>query len=387
MTMNVALLSNARIFNRKMDLDDTKYLDAPSPARNRCPMSVAIQTISTQECARWQDTLDVSGPHDFYHTAPYHALAEQNGEGSAVLLSWTGLTGRVALPLVLRPISPDLALAAENVRLCDASSVYGYAGPIGALAAPDEVKAFGTALANWLRERSVVSLFSRLHPLLDQTRLLGGLGEISILGPTVSIDLSLTPDQQVARYRNNHRRDLRKLRTAGFACRIADDGSAIDAWCQVYHETMHRVHAAEGYLFDHSYFQQLLQLPGLDLLLCEKDGHVCAGAIFSRYGAIAQYHLGGTADEYLSYAPMKLVFDELRVLALEARCSRLHLGGGLGAREDALFRFKAGFSPDRHDFPVWRWKVHEGLYDDLSDRAGCAPDESFFPAYGASVRR
>lgn len=345
-----------------------------------------IEAIPTTRPAQWQQALDAAGEHDFYHTSSYHALAESRGEGDGVLLSWGGRSGSVALPLMLRPLSRIPVFSAGHDRWKDATSVYGYGGPVGALDAEDERAAFGHSLNEWLTSQSVVSVFSRLHPLLDQT-VICGLGEIATLGQTVSIDLARSPDEQIAGYRSNHRRDLRKLRTAGFTCRLASDADGIADFERLYLETMLRVDAADAYFFDRAYFECLLQVPGVDLMLCELTGRPYAGAIIARYGGIAQYHLGGTSNDALAHAPMKLVFDELRRMSHESGCRRLHLGGGLGAQEDPLFLFKAGFSSDRHDFSVWRWRVDEERYAEFAAKAGSDERDGFFPTYAAPVSR
>jgi sugar O-acyltransferase (sialic acid O-acetyltransferase NeuD family) len=46
----------------------------------------------------------------------------------------------------------------------------------------------------------------------------------------------------------------------------------------------------------------------------------------------------------------------------------MHLGGGVGSREDSLFHFKMGFSDRRHMFPTWRWVVEPDAYRELCDR-------------------
>ena len=67
----------------------------------------------------------------------------------------------------------------------------------------------------------------------------------------------------------------------------------------------------------------------------------------------------------------------------------MHLGGGVGAAEDSLFNFKAGFSQKRHAFSCWKWVVNEGAYDEIASSvrehqrlAGLRPSASnYFPAY------
>jgi hypothetical protein len=61
----------------------------------------------------------------------------------------------------------------------------------------------------------------------------------------------------------------------------------------------------------------------------------------------------------------------------------LHLGGGVGSRNDALFQFKAGFSDLRSSFETWRVICDEARYLKLIEDAGVsgASVDGFFPAY------
>ena len=48
--------------------------------------------------------------------------------------------------------------------------------------------------------------------------------------------------------------------------------------------------------------------------------------------------------------PTKLMLHFVRTWAKDRGLRRLRLGGGVGGKEDSLYRFKAGFSTDRHAF-------------------------------------
>lgn len=335
--------------------------------------------LGVEAAADWSAILNDAGAYDFYHTAPYNRLAQERGEGRPVLVGARYEGAVIALPLLIRPLSPF-----DGAPACDATSVYGYPGPV---ASPDITAAaiayFQRALVGWARREGVVSVFSRLHPLIPEASLLSGLGEVVDVGPTISIDLTIAEDAQRRLYRANHRRDLRKLREAGFTCGIEDDAPAREAFLALYRQTMNRVSAAEHYLFDRDYIDRILAIPGLALMICRaRDGSVAAGAINSALGAIGQYHLGGTADPFLGNAPMKLVFDRSGDWARARGCRHFHLGGGLGARIDPLFAFKAGFSPVRHCFRSWRWIADRPAYAALAGTAGTTASE-FFPAYRA----
>ena len=95
-----------------------------------------------------------------------------------------------------------------------------------------------------------------------------------------------------------------------------------------------------------------------------------------------QYHLSGTDERQRSLAPSKLLVDDVRTWARERGNRLFHLGGGLRAREDSLFLFKAGFSRLRGRFETWRVICAPEKYNALAAAAGGdAGAGGFFPAY------
>lgn len=352
-----------------------------------------LRDLRVEQREQWMEVLERSFQYDFYHLPEYHALAEERGEGRAVLLVYEEGDDRVAVPLLLRPVEAIAGLADAGRELQDATSVYGYAGPIASRPQipPAMLQRFQVALAEALQEQKVVSLFSRLHPLIEQRPWLSGLGEVVSLGQTVSIDLTLPIDAQRAQYRRGHKSDLSKLRRLGLTCFHDRDREHIDEVVKIYLETMQRVDAADEYFFDRAYFDQLVSRLGhnVHLLVCQLEREVICGGFFLLCNGIAQAHLGGTKTEYLGLAPMKLLIDTARLWATEQGAHVLHLGGGVGAQEDSLFRFKTGFSDRRHEFAIWRWVLLPQVYEELCrardqwmEQAGWAPVSSgYFPAY------
>jgi len=55
-------------------------------------------------------------------------------------------------------------------------------------------------------------------------------------------------------------------------------------------------------------------------------------------------HLGGTKEQFLPYSPDTLLTYRAALWGHENGYRTLHLGGGVGGREDSLFRFKSGFN-------------------------------------------
>jgi hypothetical protein len=73
---------------------------------------------------------------------------------------------------------------------------------------------------------------------------------------------------------------------------------------------------------------------------------------------------------------------------MKARGDRvMHLGGGVEAFDDSLFRFKAGFSDRRQPFRTWRVVLDPHRYAALSEAVDPAADPADFTGYFPIYRR
>jgi CelD/BcsL family acetyltransferase involved in cellulose biosynthesis len=334
----------------------------------------------------WRAVLREIPRYDFYHTWDYHAQATKDGSGRAMMLVHDNGGALVALPLIVRSGSIN------GYEFKDATSVYGYSGPV--VADPNATgnhSDFGSALTETLDDMGVVSVFSRLHPLLGNDRVVDGLGVIEYCGNTVSIDLTRSDDEHWSQYSTNHRRGIRKCRRLGVECAMSGVAADLDEFERIYTESMHRVDASEQYFFDSAFFEGLLDSNdyAMRLFVCRWEDKVICGGLFSSCNGVVQYHLGGTRSEFLKLAPSKMMFDAVRSWAKSTGHTVFHLGGGLGGGDDSLYRIKKGFSASENRFMLWKWILDDDLYQTLTrlhwEAAGARRPgtfyEGFFPAY------
>lgn len=334
-------------------------------------------TLLDVDAPEWAMVLH-AGRYDFYHLPAYAALCAGELGGEARALYVTDDTRILLLPLVIRSIPGGG---------CDATSPYGYPGPIGN--ANDDSAFLRMALVaglSMLRDAGIVSVFVRLHPLLNPHPPMG-LGTLVRHGETVSIDLTLRAEQLWAQTRLNHRRDITRALQMGFVARMDDNWGHLEAFKDLYRLTMARRAAASFYFFDDLYFDGLRDALGESLRLCivEKDGDIAAAGMFVETNGIVQYHLSGTADAFRMFQPTKLMMHFVRGWAKNRGNRVLHLGGGVGGADDSLLRFKVGFSPLRHIFATLRMVTDEREYRrlvaahdpylDQGERTG------YFPSY------
>ena len=314
-------------------------------------------TLLDAEAPEWQAVLRTTR-HDFYHLPAYVALSAVQERGQPRALYVTDGSRSLLLPLVIREI-PGGGF--------DATSPYGYPGPIGN--GTDDLAFLRIALVaglHVLRAAGLVSVFVRMHPLLNPVPQ-RGVGTLLRNGDTVSIDLTLATEDLWAQTRLNHRRDIKRAIGLGYIARMDEQWRHLEAFKRLYRATMARRSATGFYSFEDAYFDGLRDALGGRLHLCvvERDGVIAAAGLFAETNGIVQYHLSGTDEAFSMAQPTKLMMHFVRGWAKDRGDQILHLGGGVGGDSDSLLLFKKGFSPLRHTFHTWRAIIDEAEYGRL----------------------
>lgn len=342
---------------------------------------------------RWTDAL-AHLRHDVYHLPDYARIEAVRIGGKPIAAYAERGAAKFLLPLILSE-----AQIGESLHVTDALSPYGYPCPLfsdAALADQGFVDDTLTALRAALADRGVAGLFVRLHPLLPSNhKALARQGAVVAHGETVWIDLSADESEILRQTQPRLRTAIRHLRTRGVQVTCDEHFTDYDAFIDLYYSTMARNSADAIYYFDHDYFESLRNAldEGLTLWFAKGPrGEILAGALLMARQGIVQYHLGCNDIEQPLQGAMKLLFDEVRQWAQRAGFRQLHLGGGRGAQNDSLFRFKATFSERRATFRTWRVICNTALYDEatkawcrLSGEPSAGPG-GYFPAYRQSVR-
>ena len=332
----------------------------------------------------WDTLVEKCHFADFYHTYDYHHTAKAKDE-EQVLIHYNENDKTIVLPLLIRNI--------EHSSYKDATSVYGYSGPITKNIPPDfNYSLFQKELNQCFKEQNIISVFSRLNAFIpDQENCLHYLGRTETLGKVVFIDLNETLDEQWKRYHRRLRTYINKSRTI-YKIKNANNGADLDTFIDLYYENMRRVNANKEYFFDKKYFLNLINSTDFEtevlLAISIKTGEVTGGAMFIKKNEIIQYHLSGTSEIYLDLNPLKLLIDEMRIRGTQENYSYFNLGGGVGAQEDSLFYFKSGFSKHTLPFKVWKYIVNRNVYEDLviqrKDIQYCEKTVQYFPRYRAN---
>ncbi|BCY13011.1 GNAT family N-acetyltransferase [Actinoplanes sp. L3-i22] len=323
----------------------------------------------------WAEALDRTR-HDIYHLPEYARLDARLSGGEATAFRYDEGGHVLLLPLVLRPV--------PETGLIDATSPYGYPGPVSDVRPVDTgfwARA-ARAMVELLGTYGIVTTFVRLNPLLPAPRVsLETVGTVVGHGETVSIDLTLSPEQLWADTHRSHRNQIGKARRAGVEV-VFGDWARYDAWIDTYHATMRRVGARDFYFFAREYFGELRDALGghLHLATAVRDGEVLGGNLFFEYDGMMHTHLQSTRDGVIFHAD-KLLYHEVRSWGRERGNRVFHLGGGVGGVDDSLFRYKAAFGSGRQEFHTWRLITDPGAFEELAGAVTAETLGGRFPPY------
>lgn len=301
------------------------------------------------------------------------------------------------IPYLIRSCQDILNLESE---IFDIISPYGYSGILLNEAAKKDSYFCNLALKNfydYLKEQNICSGFFRLHPILNENFQSIFAPDIFLnQGETVSIDLMLSQEQIWSDTKSKHRNRIKRCtNNLGLTAKITRFSEGIDTFCQLYEETMARVNAKEIYYsFNNEYFRQMNSMMGDYLYLCiveTTSGKPASAGLYSGCNGIVQALFGGISNDFVKQSPSILEIDAVRWWAKEQGYQYCHLGGGVGGSEDGVYKFKAGFSRQRHTFQTWRTIYDQSKYNDLvklKAQKDQIPVEklqnsSFFPAYRA----
>jgi hypothetical protein len=339
-----------------------------------------IEVIEVNNEIDWHRKLNSCYEYDFYYTSEYHRCAVRSKQERPLLLSFTQDKYSIVFPIILRNIPGDTLLK-------DATSVYGYAGPLSShLNMPTEVlNTFKNELLDWLRLNYVVAIFSRLHPMYPYQDKYLPMDTVHTISETVSLDLTLSNEVKWMHYRSSLRYDIRKLRKEGFVCKWLEGQLGLKKFIEIYEENMLRVKAIDHYFFQKSYYEHIFYSNQFEckILAAERGGEVAACSMFIHTQKGVQYHLSATAEAYLKYSPVKLIIEEASIYYKELGARWLHLGGGVGGKNDNLMMFKTGFSELKHEFKIWKYVVNCKEYEALVEKYIAPSDrqDAFFPLY------
>ena len=283
-----------------------------------------------------------------YASLPYltHHLAE--GDRPIAFELYKGTQILAMMPMILRQI-PDQV---NQQVYYDVISPYGYSGPMFVENLDNiYLYAFWDMVDKWYVENKVVTEFIRFS-LNGNHQYYSGRLELTLnnVVGTIHPELQTNWDGFLSKVRNNYRKatthDLKFEIYKGH-----DIGeNEIDAFHEIYIETMDRNKAANKYFYKSEFFADLIYgLPEKFVLaFTSKDGQKASTELLILHNGQLFAFLGGTRQNYFNCRPNDFLRVEIIQWASTNNIKKYILGGGR-ADDDGLYKHKKSLFPRDQD--------------------------------------
>lgn len=343
---------------------------------------LAVYTLEQSE--QWDAVVRSFKEYDVYWLSGYVKAFQIHGDGEPLMFFYEDEKTRGINVVMKRDISKDAKFHGliEEGRYFDFATPYGYGGWI--IEGEDTVELF-KSYETWLLTNSIISEFVRFHPMIKNHGACEAFYEVIRLGEVVHMELSTPEDiwnNIISKNRNMIRKAIRndiKIYNGRFP-------GIYEKFRTIYNDTLNKDNAEEYYYFGDQFYESVLNdLPqNAQIFWAEKDGQAIAASIMIGANGHLDYHLSGVLRDFSLFAPTNLLLYEAALWGCANGYRTLYLGGGVGSREDSLFKFKKAFyKGELNHFYIGKKIVDQEFYKVLYGMRKEIKNFNFFPIYRA----
>jgi hypothetical protein len=344
-----------------------------------------LVTYTLEQAEIWDTVVRSFAAYDVYYLSGYVKAFWLHGDGEPMLFYYEGEGLRGIHVVMKRDIADDAIPVgtAEGDTLFDFITPYGYGGWL--LEGEGDRAPLFAAYEDWCRRHRIVSEFVRYHPLLNNAEATASFYDVVPLGHTVAMELD-SPEVIWENLTSKNRNMIRKGIKSGVKVYHGRFPAIYRTFREIYNQTMDADHARAYYYFSESFYESLLYdlKNEAQVFWAEWEGRIIAASLMIEANGFMNYHLSGSLGEYRSFAPTNLLLYEAALWGCRNGYKTLHLGGGVGSREDSLYKFKSAFNrQEPRRFFIGK-KIHlSDAYERLVQMKGTGADDGFFPQYRA----
>lgn len=342
-----------------------------------------IRMIDINSSEEWDSIVCSFKEYDAYSLSGYTKAFQIHGDGLPVLFYYEGKALRGFNVAMKRDIADDPVFAGriEKGKCFDLITPYGYGGWL--LEGEGDTEHLDAAYSALCKELNIVCEFVRFHPVWDNVKRMKQMYQIVYLGHTIAMDLK---DEETiwGNIISKNRNMIRKAEKNGIEIIHGLDVERLSTFKRMYNETMTKDAAEEYYFFGEEFYDSIStnMKDNAEVFTAIYEGKPIAAAIMLFANGRMNYHLSGSDIVYRPLAPTNLLLYRAALWAQEKGMQTFHLGGGIGSREDNLYKFKRAFyKGEPRQFAIGRKKFLLDAYDDLNSYRVGIPSSSFFPEY------
>lgn len=345
-----------------------------------------LSILSVDDNEKWDEIVSSFERHDIYYLSSYAKAFQLHGDGQPHLVYFDNEKTRAMNVVMKRDIAECNHFVGKlpSGMWYDLSTPYGYGGFLIEGEDCDELDAEYT---KYCLENGIVSEFVRFHPLFGNANRLSELYDVSELGETVHIDLH-NADSIWDNFTGKNRNVIRKAKKLGVGIYWGRSPKLFSQFKEMYNQTMDGQGANSYYYFEDTFYDSVLNdlRNNAMIFYATHEERIIAMAIILFCNGQMHYHLSGSDWDYRNYAATNLLLYEVALWGNANGFKTLHLGGGLGSKEDSLYRFKKAFNRKfSNTFAIGKKCFNREVYDRLvrirEGKKGFDRGSGFFPLY------
>lgn len=347
---------------------------------------VVLKVYTLEQERDWNAIVRSFDKYDIYWLNGYVKAFYLHGDGEPLLFYYEGNSTRGINVVMKRDISKDKHFNGEIKagKYFDFTTPYGYGGWI---IEGKNVEDLFNSYIRWIETNGVISEFVRFHPIVKNHGVCYSFYDIVQLGEVVHMDLSST-EEIWNNITSKNRNMIRKAIKNGVKIYSGRFPEIYKRFRVIYNSTMDKDNAEKYYYFNENFYTSILEdLPqNAQIFFAEKEENIIAASIILLANGYMNYHLSGSLKEYSTLAVTNLLLYEVALWGNANGYKTLYLGGGVGAGEDGLFKFKRSFyRGNLNHFFIGKKIYNKEKYDKLlllriKDN-GKVEQSKFFPQY------
>jgi len=349
-----------------------------------------IEEINLSNIERWDEIVHSFKEYDVYYLSGYVRGFQLHGDGEPILIYYINKDSDSffqAMNVVMkRNINEDLNIdKIDNETYFDLCSPYGYGGFIleGEISEKN-IEKLNNEYFTYCKTNNIITEFVRFHPIVKNHKNLNHFYDVKYIGKTINISL-YSKNVIWENFTSNNRNMIRKAIKNNVKIYWGRNKRIFSEFVPMYHSTMNRDDAKDYYYFCEDFYKSILNDLKYNSLIFYAlyDDKIISAAIILFANKKIHYHLSATNRDYQSLAATNLLLYEVANWGIENGYESFHLGGGVGGKEDGLYRFKKNFNKNSTaEFYVGKKIYDFSKYDNLVKINGKTNENnSFFPIY------
>lgn len=342
-----------------------------------------IHIYNINQAKIWDNIVKSFAHYDVYYLSGYVKAFQIHGDGEPQLLYYE--------TNVLKAIYVYMKRETAIEGYYDSISPYGYGGVLfEGDTCEKNLRVFLRAFVKKMQEERIVDNFVRYHPVRANAILMKRISTVIDLGRTVAIDLA-SPEVIWEGLSSTNRNMIRKAIKNNVKVLHGKGLPLLNDFKRIYDTTMEKDKADKYYFFGEDFYKSIHDdlYDNYEVFYAVMNDKIIAMSIMLFASDQLHYHLSGSVGDYRYVAPTNLLLYKAALWGHEHGLRTFHLGGGMGSKEDSLYKFKAAFNRySNFQFSIGKEIFDQDKYNELiriRKESDSDFDETsqFFPLYRA----